>query len=87
MQSDDDETVSAMNSIHSYAALRAAGVPAELHVYRTGGHGCGLASLDVVLSSYSLRVADWLRGLGLLLEDHTTDSLGCNYEFLREPEK
>jgi acetyl esterase/lipase len=37
MQSDDDETVSAMNSIHSYAALKAAGVPAELQVYRTGG--------------------------------------------------
>jgi acetyl esterase/lipase len=66
MQTDDDETVSAMNSIHFYAALKAAGVPAELHVYRTGGHGYGLAPLDVVLSSYSLRVADWLRGLGLL---------------------
>jgi acetyl esterase/lipase len=66
VHSDDDDGVWPMNSIRFYTALKAAGVPAELHIYRSGGHGYGLAPLDVVLSSYSLRVADWLRGLGLL---------------------
>lgn len=66
VHSDDDDGVWPINSIRFYTALKAAGVPAELHIYRSGGHGYGLAPLDVVLSSYPLRVADWLRGLGLL---------------------
>lgn len=66
VHSDDDDGVWPINSIRFYTALKAAGVPAELHIYRSGGHGYGLAPFDVVLSSYPLRVADCLRGLGLL---------------------
>ena len=33
---------SAENSIHMYLALRKAKVPAELHIYGSGGHGFGL---------------------------------------------
>lgn len=62
----DDKTVPVENSVRFYLALRKAGVPAELHVYEHGSHGVGLAPGDKVLSSWPERLADWLRGRGLL---------------------
>jgi len=61
-----DETVPAENSVAFYRALRAAGVPAELHLYEEGTHGFGLAPTDPVLSSWTDRWADWARERGLL---------------------
>jgi acetyl esterase/lipase len=66
VHSDDDNHVLPENSVDFYLALRKAGVPAELHIYQFGGHGYGLAPLDPVLSSWSGRLADWMRGRGLL---------------------
>src|SRR5204863_8798515 len=40
----DDRTVPIENSLLFYRALRAAGVPAEMHVYEHGPHGFGLAT-------------------------------------------
>ena len=37
-----DDPVKAENSVAMYLALKKAGVPAELHIYATGGHGFGL---------------------------------------------
>jgi acetyl esterase/lipase len=39
----DDATVPVENSIRMYQALKAAGVPAELHVFPEGGHGFGIS--------------------------------------------
>lgn len=39
----DDETVPVANSIAMFSALKAAQVPAELHVFEQGGHGFGVA--------------------------------------------
>jgi acetyl esterase/lipase len=61
-----DATVPVENSIQFFAALRKAGVPAELHVYEKGPHGVGLAQTDEALSTWPSRLADWLRGRGLL---------------------
>jgi len=63
---DEDKGVPAENSIGFYLALRKAGVPAEMHIYQNGPHGVGLASLDQVLSSWTGRLADWMRTRGLL---------------------
>ncbi len=41
----DDATVPVENSLLMYEALRTAKVPAELHVFATGGHGFGLRSI------------------------------------------
>jgi acetyl esterase/lipase len=38
----DDQTVPVANSLHFYEALQRNGVPAELHIYPSGGHGFGL---------------------------------------------
>jgi acetyl esterase/lipase len=65
-QTNADTTVPAENSVRFYLALRKAGVPAELHIYEQGPHGVGLAPLNATLSSWPARLADWLRGRGLL---------------------
>lgn len=41
LTSDDDGINAAYNSVAYYSALKAAGVPAALHVYPTGEHGWG----------------------------------------------
>ena len=62
----NDGTVPVENSVMFYMALRKAGVPAEMHIYERGPHGVGLAPTDATLSTWPGRLADWLRGRGLL---------------------
>jgi acetyl esterase/lipase len=61
-----DTGVPAENSMLFFMALRKAGVPAEIHIYEKGPHGVGLAQTDEALSTWPGRLADWLRGRGLL---------------------
>jgi len=62
----EDKGVPAENSIFFYLALRKAKVPAEMHIYQKGRHGFGLGQKHGAVSSWPLRCADWMRGLGLL---------------------
>jgi acetyl esterase/lipase len=62
----EDHSVPAENSVAFYLALRAAGVPAELHIYQSGGHGVGLHPDDAELATWTDRLADWLRRRGLI---------------------
>jgi len=62
----EDRTVPVENSVMFYLAMRRAGVPVEMHIYEKGPHGVGLAPTDEALSSWPARLADWLRGRGLL---------------------
>ena len=64
--STDDEIVSSENSVRFYLALVKAGVPAEIHIYQSGGHGYALAPLNADLADWTKRLADWLRLRGLL---------------------
>jgi acetyl esterase/lipase len=61
-----NDGVSADNSILMYRALKKAGVPAELHVYASGGHGFGLRPSDEPCSTWPQRCAEWLKAQGLL---------------------
>lgn len=61
-----DRAVVPENSILFYMALRKNKVPAELHIYEHGAHGVGLAPKDAVLTTWKERLADWMRGRGLL---------------------
>lgn len=62
----EDKGVPAENSVLFYLALRKAGVPAEMHIFEHGQHGVGLAPLDLALSAWPARLAEWLRARGLL---------------------
>lgn len=62
----EDAGVLPENSVLFYLALRKAKVPAELHIYERGPHGVGLATQDAILGSWPGRLADWMKGRGLL---------------------
>lgn len=63
---DEDTAVPVENSIAFYMALHKAKVPAELHIYRVGRHGLGLAPGVVGTRNWAKDCEDWLRGLKLL---------------------
>jgi len=63
MTGDDKFTAGAL---FYYRALRTAGVPAELHVYPTGGHGYGLRPSAHTVCTWPKRCEDWMRNLGVL---------------------
>jgi len=52
-----------------YLALKRAGVPAEVHIYNSGGHGFGLRQPDprpnVIYSTWALRLQDWMADVGM----------------------
>jgi acetyl esterase/lipase len=65
-QTDEDTGVAAENSVAFYLALRRAHVPAELHVYRTGQHGLGLAAKTPGTAEWPAACERWMRGQGFL---------------------
>jgi endo-1,4-beta-xylanase len=59
------------NSIEYWTALRKAGVPAELHVYRRAGHGFGMtgrtpAFAALPVASWPARFHDWMLDMEFL---------------------
>ena len=66
MAAGDDDAVSPECALNFYSALLKAGIPSELHMYESGGHGFGLGSTNPRVSSWSQRLAEWLRDRGLL---------------------
>ena len=61
-----DDRVKMENSLLYFSALRAVGVPAEMHVYEVGGHGYGIRATGNPVSTWHHRLADWMRQRGLL---------------------
>jgi acetyl esterase/lipase len=60
-QTNADTTVPAENSVAYYLALRKAGVPAEMHIFRNGPHGTGLGMTDAALSEWPRLLMNWMR--------------------------
>ncbi len=60
----DDKAVPVENSLAFYAALRAAGVPVEMHLYEKGGHGFAMEAKHLPTSEWPDRAATWLRSHG-----------------------
>lgn len=62
----DDPVVSVENTLLFAAALRAAKVPFELHVFQHGPHGVGLAQNDPVLGVWPGLLQHWLLMRGFI---------------------
>lgn len=65
-QAGNDSGSVPQGSLNLYAALLAAKVPAELHIYEGGGHGFGMQKRDNApgTSDWPNRAVDWLRTRG-----------------------
>jgi acetyl esterase/lipase len=62
----NDQTVPISASVDFYNALIAAGVPAELHIFRRGDHGSGMGAGSGALDLWPVLLEQWLRDQGLL---------------------
>jgi acetyl esterase/lipase len=62
----ENDPVPVENSRFYYLALKKAGVPAEMHLYATGGHGYGLRKSNEAVVSWPARAGEWMRKLGVL---------------------
>ncbi len=63
---DQDSGVPPENSVLFYLALRKHKVPAELHIYRRGRHGLGLARSQKGTNNWSIQLKNWMDGNGWL---------------------
>jgi acetyl esterase/lipase len=62
----EDDGVRVENSLFYFLALKEAKVPAEMHLYASGGHGYGLRPSANTITTWPKRAEEWMRGLGLL---------------------
>ena len=56
----DDKISDAEHSVTMYLAMKRAGVPTELHVYTTGGHGFGVRKVGHPCEGWTERCVEWL---------------------------
>ncbi len=59
----EDDHVTALSSLYYYRELKKAGIPSELHVFPSGGHGYGLRPSDHRVAMWPTLMAGWLRDL------------------------
>ena len=64
-----DDKISPSNSALMYLALKRAGVPADLHIYSSGGHGFGLRPTTQPCSTWPARCAEWMKNRKILAAD------------------
>jgi acetyl esterase/lipase len=60
-----DDPVTSEGSVALYGALKKNNVPAELHLYASGGHGFGMKKVPHPCASWPDRAADWMKTRGL----------------------
>jgi len=61
-----DDQLAADGSVRLYSEWRAAGRPAELHLYEKGGHGFGMARRGLPVDHWIERFGDWLAQHGMI---------------------
>ncbi|MCB1058234.1 MAG: alpha/beta hydrolase [Acidobacteria bacterium] len=66
VQTADDPSVRVEGALRLFAALHSAGIPAEIHVFQTGGHGFGIRNAEGPVARWPALCGEWLRGLGVI---------------------
>jgi acetyl esterase/lipase len=61
-----DDSIRVECSVYYYLALKNAKVPAELHLYPSGGHGYGLRPSDKTVTTWPKRAEEWMKAMGWL---------------------
>lgn len=61
-----DDGIRVECALFYYLALKQAKVPAEMHLYPTGGHGYGLRPSQHGVTTWPQRAAEWMKTRGLL---------------------
>lgn len=61
-----NDPIKVEGALFYFLALKKTGVPSELHVYPTGGHGYGLRRTEHNVTSWPDRADDWFKARGLL---------------------
>jgi acetyl esterase/lipase len=64
LQAADDPAVKAEGALRLYQSLQTAGVPSELHVFPSGGHGFGIRNAKGPVARWPELCGEWMRGLG-----------------------
>ena len=62
----EDDVIKVECSLLYYLALKKAGVPAEMHLYATGGHGYGLRPAKAEVTGWPVLAEKWLRSIGVM---------------------
>lgn len=67
VHADDDRTVPPIRtSMRLYAAWKQIGVPVEMHIYTSGGHGFGMRKKNLPVDGWIDRLKEWMAARGLL---------------------
>lgn len=61
-----DDGVSVQNPLLLASALKQQDIPAELHLFATGGHGYGLRQTSEAVTHWPQRAGEWMRERGFL---------------------
>lgn len=69
LQAEDDDVDSVNQSLVYYTALKAAGVPVEMHLYAHGGHAFGLRPTSDPITRWPTFVETWLNTIGITTND------------------
>jgi len=62
---DDDGAVPPRNSIEFYMALKKFNIPAEMHIFRDGGHGFGMNKINKPVDQWPNLFVQWMKAQGI----------------------
>jgi acetyl esterase/lipase len=62
----EDDPVHVENATNYFLQLKAAKVPAELHIYAAGGHGYGLRRTNLPVTTWPETAAIWMHTINVL---------------------